>query len=178
MMRDLRFDCVRVGRKCRTLHQDLKTRFGRPIKRRHHQMEIHREAVHADHFQRLRADKPRGRFAQCFMIRVPRCAGRVVRVDPKLRPVVELLLRQSPGPPLALGLTNCRQNRSAVCHLFQSGDEISGRKSRSGSSESSCSAKLLLSGKSHGRWLQRWNAEENERPTLEFKRSAEGLRRA
>ena len=82
MMRDLRFDRIGVGRKRRLLHQDLETRFGRPIKRRHHQMEVHREAVHADHFQRLRANKPRGRFAQCFMIGVPRRAGRVVRVDP------------------------------------------------------------------------------------------------
>ena len=88
MMRDLRFDRIGVGRERRLFHQDLETRFGRPIKRRHHQMKIHREAVHADHLQRVRADKARGRFAQCFVIGVPGRAGRVMRVDPKLRPVV------------------------------------------------------------------------------------------
>src|SRR5580700_9492826 len=40
MMRDLRFDRIGVGRKCRLLHQDLEARFGRTIKRRHHEMEV------------------------------------------------------------------------------------------------------------------------------------------
>ena len=88
MMRDLRFDRIGVGRKRRLLHQNLEARFGRPIKRRHHEMEVHREAVHADHLQRLRANEPRSRLAQCLVIRVPRRAGRVMRVDTKLRPVV------------------------------------------------------------------------------------------
>src|SRR5256886_7288005 len=52
MMHDLRFDRIGVGRERRLFHQDLETRFGRPIKRRHHQMKIHREAVHADHLDR------------------------------------------------------------------------------------------------------------------------------
>ncbi len=88
MMRDLRFDCIGVGRKRRFFHQDLEPRFGRSIKRRHHQMEVHREAVHADHLQRFRANKPRGRFAQCLVIGVPWRPGRVMRIDTELRPVV------------------------------------------------------------------------------------------
>src|SRR5439155_23816396 len=88
MIHDLRFDRIRVGRKRRLLHQDLEARWGRPIKRRHHQMEIHREAVHADYLQRFRANKPRGGFAYCLVIRVPRRPGGVMRVDAKLRPVV------------------------------------------------------------------------------------------
>ena len=48
-MRDLRFDRIGVGRKRRLLHQDLEARFGWSIKRGHHEMDVHREAVHADH---------------------------------------------------------------------------------------------------------------------------------
>src|SRR4029077_13163941 len=64
MMRDLRFDRIGVGRKRRLFHQDFETRFDWPIKRRQHEMKVHREAVHADHFQRLCADEPRGRLAE------------------------------------------------------------------------------------------------------------------
>ena len=88
MMCDLRFDRVRVGRKRRVFHQDFEMRFGWAIECRHHQMEVHREAVHADHLQRFRANKPRGRFAQCLVIGVPRRPGCVMRVDAELRPVV------------------------------------------------------------------------------------------
>ena len=71
VMDDLRFDRVGVGRERRLFHQDLAARFRRPIKRRHHQVEIHRQAVHADDFVRLGADQPRRRFAQRFVIGIP-----------------------------------------------------------------------------------------------------------
>src|SRR5213079_1365744 len=66
MMHDLRFYRIGVGRERWLFHQDFETRFGRPIKRRHHQMKVHRETVHVDHLQGVRADKARGRFAQSF----------------------------------------------------------------------------------------------------------------
>ena len=59
MMNDLRFDGVGIRRECRILHQDFETRFGRMVKRRHHQMKIHRQAVHADDLVWLGADEAR-----------------------------------------------------------------------------------------------------------------------
>src|SRR5207253_7419109 len=52
------------------------------------------------------------------------CRSRDAR-RPQASPSCLILLRQSPGPLSASGLTNCRQNRSAVCHPCQAGDEIS-----------------------------------------------------
>ena len=62
-MDDLRFDRIRVRREGRLFHQDLISRFRWPIECRHHQVKVHREAVHADDFVRLRADEPRRRLA-------------------------------------------------------------------------------------------------------------------
>src|SRR5437867_4959048 len=89
MMSDLRFDCIGVGRKRRFFHQDFEPRFGWPIKRRHHEMEVYREAVHADYLQWFRANKPRGRFAQCLVIGVPWGSRSVMRIDTELRPSVQ-----------------------------------------------------------------------------------------
>ena len=88
MVRDLRFDCIGVGRKRRFFHQNLETGFGWPIKRCHHQMEVHCQAVHANYLQRFCANKPRRRFTQRFVRGLPRRSGRVMRVDTELRPVV------------------------------------------------------------------------------------------
>ncbi len=90
VMRDLGFDRVGVGRKRRIFHQDFEPRFCRPIKRRHHHVQVDREAVHADHFNRLRTGEPCHRFAQSFMIRVPRGSGRVMRFNAELGPVIQL----------------------------------------------------------------------------------------
>ena len=64
VMNDLRFDRVRVGRESRLFHQDLEARFRWPVKRRHHQVNVHRQAVHADDFVRLRAGEPRRRLTE------------------------------------------------------------------------------------------------------------------
>ena len=94
-MPDLRLDRIGVGRKGRLFHQDLEPRFRRPIKRGHHQVQIHREAVHADHFHRLRADDPRHRLAQILVIRIPGRFGIEVRVDAERSPVIQFLFDDS-----------------------------------------------------------------------------------
>ena len=63
MMNDLCLDRVGIGRERRLFHQEFEARFGWAIERRHHQVKVHRKAVHADHFDRLRANKPRHRLA-------------------------------------------------------------------------------------------------------------------
>ena len=90
-MNDLRFDRVCVGRKGRVFHQDFEARFGRAIKRRHHQVNIHSKAVHADNFVGLGASEPRRRLAQRFVVRIPRRACGMVSIDPKLCPIVQFL---------------------------------------------------------------------------------------
>ena len=97
VMHDLRFDRVGVGRERRIFHQNFKARFGRPIKRGHHQVQIHRQAVHANHFDWLCADEPRGRLAQRFVIRIPWRLRFEMRVDAELRPIVEFLIYNLPG---------------------------------------------------------------------------------
>ena len=92
VMRDLRFDRVGVGRERRLLHQDLEARFRRPVKRRHHQVQVHRQAVHADDFVRLRADEPRRRLAHSLVIRIPGRRALQMRVDREIRPIIEFLL--------------------------------------------------------------------------------------
>jgi hypothetical protein len=68
VMNELRFNRVGIRRERRLFHQDFEARFGRPIKRRHHQMKIHREAIHADDFERLCTNESRRRFAQRFVV--------------------------------------------------------------------------------------------------------------
>ena len=63
MMHDLRFDRVGVGGERRFFHQDFEARLSGTIKGRHHQVQIHRQAVHADHFDQFRAHHARDRFA-------------------------------------------------------------------------------------------------------------------
>src|SRR5436189_5563090 len=53
MVYDLGFDSVGVRRESRIFHQDFEARLCRPIKRCHHQMNVHRDTVHADHFDWL-----------------------------------------------------------------------------------------------------------------------------
>ena len=96
VMNDLGFDRIGVGREGRLFHQDLETRFRGPIKRGHHQMKIHRQAVHADDFVRFRADEPRHRLAQRLVIRVPRRRRAEMRIDRELRPIVQLLFDDFP----------------------------------------------------------------------------------
>ena len=89
MMRDLRFDRVGIGRERRLFHQDFEPRMlSGPIKRGHHQVQIHREAVHADDFDRSGSDESRHRFAQRLMIRIPRRIDGVMSVHAKLCPVI------------------------------------------------------------------------------------------
>ena len=97
MMCDLRFDRVGIGRECGFFHQDFEPRMlSGSIKRGHHEMEIHREAVHADDLDWLRSDESRHRFAQRLMIRIPRCPSRVMCVYAKRGPVVQLLVDDLP----------------------------------------------------------------------------------
>jgi hypothetical protein len=51
VVNELRLNRVGIGRERRLFHQDFEARFGWLIKRRHHQVEVHREAIHADHFE-------------------------------------------------------------------------------------------------------------------------------
>ncbi len=91
-MDDLRFDRIRIGREGRLFHQDLISRFRWSIERRHHQVKIDREAVHADDFVRPRADEPRRRLAQRLVIRVPRRRTVEMRIHRERCPIVQLLV--------------------------------------------------------------------------------------
>ena len=92
MMNKLRFNRVGIGRERRLLHQDFSARPGRPIKRRHHEVEIHRQAVHADDFVRLGADEPRRRLAHRFMIGIPGRLAPEMGIHSERGPIVQLLL--------------------------------------------------------------------------------------
>ena len=96
MVNELRLNRVGIGRERRLFHQDFEARFGWPIKRGHHQVKVHREAVHADHLEWLRANESRRRFAQRFVVRIPRRPGSVMRIDAKLGPVVQLIIDDLP----------------------------------------------------------------------------------
>ena len=96
MMYDLGLDGVGVRRESRIFHQDFEARLRRLVKRGHHQVKVHCEAIHADHFDWLRANEPRGRLAESFVIRIPRCSRRVMRIDAESCPIVEFLLDDLP----------------------------------------------------------------------------------
>src|SRR5207253_248307 len=81
------FDGVGVRRQRRFFHQHLESRFCPLIVHRHHQVKIHRKAVHADHFMWHRTNQPRHRLAQNFVIRIPWRSSGVLRVNAKLCPV-------------------------------------------------------------------------------------------
>ena len=87
-MNDLGFDRVGVRRKGGLFHQDLKARFRRSIKCGHHEVQIHRQAIHADHFGRLCPNQSRDRIAQRFVIGVPGRPSIEMSVDGEIRPII------------------------------------------------------------------------------------------
>ena len=111
VMRNLRLDRVGVGREGRIFHQDLVTRLRRPIKGRHQQVQVDRQAVHADDFVRLRADQPRRRFAQGLVIGIPGRRGIEVPVHARAAPSRPAPARRFAASLSASGLTNCRQSK-------------------------------------------------------------------
>ena len=96
VVNELRLNRVGIRRERRRLHQHFEARFGWPVKRRHHQVKVHRETVHADHFEWLRADESRRRFAQRFVVRIPRRPGSVMRIDAKRGPVFQFIVDDLP----------------------------------------------------------------------------------
>ena len=123
-MNDLRFDRVGVGRKRRIFHQDFETRFRRPIKCGHHQVQVHREAVHTDDFDRLRADESRGRIAQCLVIRIPRRFRVEMRVHAEVCPVIQFLFDDLLRRLSASSQANCPRNKSAARRSCRLANEI------------------------------------------------------
>ncbi len=96
MVRELRFNCIGVRRKGRLFHQNFAARLPRSIKRGHQEVQIHRQAVHADHFVRQGANQPGHRLAQALVIGIPRSGRIQVCVHRQPCPIVQLLLNDLP----------------------------------------------------------------------------------
>src|SRR5438132_5694061 len=92
VMNHLRLDGVVIGRKSRIFHEDLAASLSRTIEGRHHEMKIDREAIHADNLARSRADQPARAIAHCLVVGIPWSSSFQMRIDRKLRPVIQLLL--------------------------------------------------------------------------------------
>src|ERR1022692_2661531 len=92
---------ILVRRKRVLLDYDPVAPGGRPVEGNHHEMQIHRERVHGDDFQRLSAHQPRGLFGQQLVVLHPRMPRAEMAVHAQQFPVFQLLLDRSAH---ALGL--------------------------------------------------------------------------
>src|ERR1700691_4412399 len=99
MKPDLRLDGISIRRKRVLLHNDSMALGNRPVERNHHQMQIHRQRVHGDDFQRLSAHQPCGLVRQQLVVLHPWMPRVEMAADTQQFPVFQLLLDISAYAP-------------------------------------------------------------------------------
>jgi hypothetical protein len=92
----LRLNGVQIRREGRFIDEGAAPAAGGKVERRHHQVQVHREAVHEHDFMRQRADQPGTRIAQGFVVGIPRRLAVKMAFHTEPRPVVQLLLDKGP----------------------------------------------------------------------------------
>jgi len=94
---DLGGDRMAVGGECARFHQDAGAPARRTIEARQHQVQVHRERIHGDHFGGVRAAQGCEPGAQVLVIRHPRPPCVLVAQHAKPRPLIELLQHEFAG---------------------------------------------------------------------------------
>jgi hypothetical protein len=91
----MRCDGVAVRRERILFDEDLRAFASWAVEGREHQVQVHRQRVHRDDFERLCTDQPRQRRRETLVIGQPRPLRFEVTVDGALRPAVQLLLNDA-----------------------------------------------------------------------------------